>query len=176
MDSVTEPMTKPPKPITIKKKDQAECGVDNSNVQQTGIATSRKSKKKDRKELQSTSTKDNTTSTSTSVISTTTSATTISTSRLSNKKRRKKMKQLKKAAALAAFTATSPTPKSPTHSVKQSKPNSSRLSMTKSSSRRVSNNIQVICATNTLASYREGLKEDLEMKKKMHGTLNFDIC
>mmetsp|Transcript_10251 Transcript_10251/g.15410 ORF Transcript_10251/g.15410 Transcript_10251/m.15410 type:complete len:339 (-) Transcript_10251:835-1851(-) len=112
-------------------------------------------------------------------------------SRMSNKKRRKKMKQLKKAAALAAFTAMKDqssmqsisTPTSPSVSLKQntsSKQTQNKLAhanvntLPKSQTRRISNSIAVMCATETLASYREDLKEELKMKKKINGTLNFE--
>lgn len=103
---------------------------------------------------------------------------TVNTSRLSNKKRRKKMKQLKKAAALAAFTAmkekslesvaTSTLP--PTVAAKQSKKTS------KSSPMITSKNVAVICARESISNYKEELKEELNMKKKMNGTLNFNVC
>lgn len=92
------------------------------------------------------------------------------------------MKQLKKkAAALAALAAVKeqsmqaiPTPPSPstTLSVKRAKQSTKNTMAT----RRVSNNIAVLCATESLASYREGLKQELSQKKKIHGTLNFDLC
>ncbi len=103
-------------------------------------------------------------------------------SRMSNKKRRKKMKQLKKAAALAAFTAMKEqssmqsisTTTSPTVSLKQTKQTPTKLALSKSHTRRISNSIAVLCATETLADYREELKEELKMKKKINGTLNFE--
>lgn len=103
---------------------------------------------------------------------------TVSTSRLSNKKRRKKMKQLKKAAALAAFTAmkdksvetvtTSTIP--PSVAARQSKKTS------KSSPLITSKKIAVICARDTLTTYKDELREELAMKKKVNGTLNFNVC
>jgi hypothetical protein len=103
---------------------------------------------------------------------------TVSTSRLSNKKRRKKMKQLKKAAALAAFTAmkeksietvtTSTIP--PSVAARQSK------KIPKNSPMITSKKIAVICARDTLTNYKDDLREELEMKKKMNGTLNFSVC
>ena len=117
-----------------------------------------------------------------STTSTTTSETSTVGSRLSNKKRRKKMKQLKKAAALTAFAAmkqdqpmesisTSSPPRIHSMSMRNAKQNARNHT-----TRRVSNNIQVICATETLIDYREGLKLELNQKKKTDGTLNFDIC